>query len=118
MSATLPKAERLSGKKAIAALMGNGRWDYTSHLRCCSAGGNGLEFSRMMVSVPKRNFKRAVKRNLLKRRIREAYRLQKELLGAGFDVFFIYNSTEIATSRTIRDEMSVLLRKVADKSEA
>lgn len=31
----------------------------------------------MAVSVPKRLFKRAVDRNLLKRRIREAYRLQK-----------------------------------------
>ena len=32
---------------------------------------------KMAVSVPKRLFKRAVDRNLLKRRIREAYRLQK-----------------------------------------
>ncbi len=31
----------------------------------------------MAVSVPKRLFKRAVDRNLMKRRIREAYRLQK-----------------------------------------
>ena len=31
----------------------------------------------MAVSVPKRLFKRAVDRNLLKRRIREAYRLNK-----------------------------------------
>ena len=34
----------------------------------------------MAVSVPKRIFKRAVDRNLLKRRIREAYRLNKSQL--------------------------------------
>ena len=44
-----------------------------------------------MVSVPKRNFKRAVKRNLLKRRIRESYRLQKGLLPpAGVDLLLVY----------------------------
>jgi ribonuclease P protein component len=34
----------------------------------------------MAVSVPKRLFKRAVDRNLLKRRIKEAYRLNKQLM--------------------------------------
>lgn len=115
VSATLPKAERLSGKKAIAALMGNGRWDYSSHLRCCSAKGNGLEFSRMMVSVPKRSFKRAVKRNLLKRRMREAFRIQKDLIGADYDIFFIYNSREIADFHVLCEEMSVLLKKIASR---
>ena len=34
----------------------------------------------MAVSVPKRLFRKAVDRNLLKRRTREAYRLNKQLL--------------------------------------
>ena len=38
----------------------------------------------MAVSVPKRLFKKAVDRNLLKRRIREAYRLNKKLLNTLF----------------------------------
>lgn len=43
------------------------------------------------VSVPKRNFKRAVWRNLLKRRMREAYRLNRARLGErSYDMFIYY----------------------------
>ena len=66
-----------------------------------------------MVSVPKRHFKRAVKRNLLKRRIREAYRLQKELLPAGFDLMFVFSAAEVADFAVIRDEVAELLKRIA-----
>ena len=47
------------------------------------------------VSVPKRNFKRAVRRNLLKRRVREAWRLNRERLGdKTYDVFIYYVGKE------------------------
>ncbi len=74
---------------------------------------NGLEYSRIMVSVPKRHFKRAVKRNLLKRRIREAYRLQKELLPAGVDMMIVFNAAEVADYAVIRDELAVLMQRIA-----
>ena len=67
-----------------------------------------------MVSVPKRHFKRAVKRNLLKRRMREAYRLNKELAGApGRDILFVYNSPEIAPYSDICEEIKTLLGSIA-----
>ena len=66
-----------------------------------------------MVSVPKRLYKRAVKRNLLKRRMREAYRLQKELLPAGFDLMFVYNSPEICDFAVVRGEVAELLTRIA-----
>ena len=66
-----------------------------------------------MVSVPKRSFKRAVKRNLLKRRIREAYRRQKDLLGPGVDVLFIYTSPEVLPFEVIFADMTNLLQTVS-----
>ena len=64
---------------------------------------------RILISVPKRFFKRAVKRNLLKRRIREAYRVRKI---AGVDILFQYNSPEIADFATISAEVAAILERV------
>ena len=55
------------------------------------------------MSVPKKMFKRAVKRNLLKRRIRESWRKQKHALQTtgGTDILFIYPTKEIQTYEQI-----------------
>ena len=99
---TLPKRERLCGRMRISELLKKGRYGNVSCLRFCYIKGG--ETSRIVVSVPKKFFHRAVKRNLLKRRIRESYRLQKELLPEGTDVMFIYVSREILPFSTIKDE--------------
>ena len=114
MQATLPKEERLSGKTAIATLTGKGRWEHTPHLRCCCLHETGTGLNRIMVSVPKRHFKRAVKRNLLKRRMRESYRQQKGMLETpGHDMLFVYNSAELADFSVIYGEVAELLQKIA-----
>ncbi|MBQ9462513.1 MAG: ribonuclease P protein component [Bacteroidales bacterium] len=114
MPATLPKKERLSGKTAIAVLTGRGKWDHTPHLRCCCLSGTGTGLNRIMVSVPKRYFKRAVRRNLLKRRLREAYRLQKDLLEEpGHDILFVYNNAEVVEFSVIFGEVGDLLKRIA-----
>lgn len=108
---TLPKAERLSGKTDIGTLLEKGRYLSVSPcLRVCYLPGEGV--SRILVSVPKKNFKRAVKRNLLKRRIRESYRLQKELLSVPCDLMFIYTPKEILPSATIFETMTQALQAV------
>lgn len=68
--------------------------------------------SRIVVSVPKRLFKRAVKRNLLKRRIREAYRRQKDLISAPADILFIYTAQEVLPYEVIYADMTAILQKI------
>ena len=68
--------------------------------------------SRIVVSVPKRLFKRAVKRNLLKRRIREAYRRQKDLVSAPADILFIYTAPEVLPYEVIYADMTAILQKI------
>ena len=112
MDATLPKAERLCGKTAVVSLFEAGKNASAGCLRCKYLQRADTEPSRIVVSVPKRSFKRAVKRNLLKRRMREAYRRQKELLGPGVDILFIYTSPEVQPYETVFSDMATLLQAV------
>ena len=116
---TLPKSEHLRGKIAVSALMSKGRWGFSRGLKYCYLRNETSEGpNRIMVSVPKRFFKRAVKRNLLKRRLREAYRTQKSILGpSSTDILFLYNSKEINDFQTIKEEVAEILKKVADERQ-
>ena len=110
---TLPKKERLSGRTDISRLLEKGRYGNASCLKYCYLTGTGLPYGRILVSVPKRHFKRAVLRNLIKRRIRESFRLQKELLPPGTDVMFIYKPTEVLPGPEIRSAMEAALRDIS-----
>lgn len=114
---TFTKKERLCGKRDISTLMSKGRWGGSACLRFCCLQSNGEDFSRVMVSVPKKHFKRAVKRNLLKRRIREAWRMQKHLLsdvGIYADVMLLYNTSEIHTQSEIADAVKVVISQISE----
>lgn len=119
MTQTLPKTERLSGKTAVGALMKKGRWGVSGCLKYCVLSPGGSDVDRVMVSVSKRIFKRAVRRNLLKRRMRESYRTQKDLLGqAGpLDLLLVYNSKEILDYQVIRQDVAAVLQHIAHQKE-
>ncbi len=113
---TLSKEERLCGKTTVSALISQGKWGVTPHLRYCWADGRESGCNRLMVSVPKKFFKRAVRRNLLKRRLRESYRLQKELLTAGgVDLMLSYSHPEIADFQTLFAEVGEILQRISSK---
>ena len=68
-----------------------------------------------MVSVSKRFFKRAVKRNRIKRQLREAYRLNKHLLrpaNGGVNIAFLWNSNDLLPTAKVMEKMQILLNKV------
>ncbi|MCQ2146393.1 MAG: ribonuclease P protein component [Bacteroidales bacterium] len=115
---TLPKEERLSGKTGITALVSEGKWCSVQNIKYCWKRTPDGELNRIVVSVPKRLFKRAVKRNLLKRRIRESYRLQKDLLTVkGIDILFQYNTKDVLESTVIFSQVESILRKVNSSAQ-
>lgn len=117
---TLKKKERLSVGTDLSRLFASGRYGFTDGFRYCYRTGNELPFNRIVVSVPKKCFRRAVKRNLMKRRIREAYRLNKNLLPVnaekgGTDIIFIYRTKDILDFGTIVLSVRNILESLAAK---
>ena len=113
---TFSKEERICGEKSVSRLLARGHYGIEGSFRFCSTD-NGRDFSRIMVSVPKKMFRRAVKRNLMKRRIREAYRHQKGLLkDTHCDILFIYNSREPLPSGAIFTPVGTILQRISSKN--
>ena len=76
----------------------------------------------ILVSVPKRHFKHAVKRNRVKRQVREAYRLNKHILldalsdkPYGVALAFIWLDKELHSSEYLTSKIKSLLGRLADK---
>ena len=124
---TLPRSERLRSLKAIRRMFGEGRGGFVYPYRYIwiadkqegVAEGRGIE---VMFSVPKKFHKRANKRNLLKRRTREAYRLNREVLcerisqaGVEVNLAFIYSTKEVHSYKTIENAVQKILAQVRER---
>lgn len=79
---------------------------------------------QILVSVSKRHFKRAVKRNRVKRQIRESFRLNKTILsdvvsgheGKTLEIAFIWLADKLYSSEEIEIRMVALLHRINEKS--
>lgn len=117
---TFKKSERLSGKKDIQELFKNGSSFYLYPFKVIILPSAKSKQHQVLFSVPKRNFKRAVDRNLLKRRMREAYRLHKHLLATEpqvLSIAYIYTSKEIMDYNTIAKPLEQSLIRIKKNVE-
>src|SRR5574344_1301440 len=115
MTSSLPKVEIINLKKDIDNLLESGEVIFRYPLKVYLKRGNGEALNRVMFSVSKRNFKRAVKRNLLKRRLRESYRLNKAILTSDTvktDILFIYIGKEVHEYSLISKAMCGVLEAI------
>jgi ribonuclease P protein component len=123
----LHKAERLNRKLIINRLFTGGAKSFSVYpLRIVyipvSSHCVSMAEAAILVSVSKKRFKRAVKRNRIKRQVREAYRKNKHnLLDAlrGKDlqlaIAFMYLGNEFISSAEMEIKMNVLLTRLIEK---
>lgn len=123
-TATFPKKEHLCGEIRINKLFSNGKAFIVYPLRVVySVEQNSTDVPvKVLVSVPKKRFKRAVKRNRLKRLMREAYRLNKSILTEKYieknfavQIAFNYVSDDEMDFKAIQSKMQLALQRIADK---
>lgn len=127
MHNTLCKAERLNKKLIIGKMFESGQSKSFSifplRIVYMPISANDAPAS-ILISVSKRHFKRAVKRNRVKRQIREAYRKNKhdltDLLQTKSEhlaIAFIYLSNDLTKSDILEEKVKMALTRIKEKME-
>lgn len=121
-SFTFPQSEKLKSKLEIDKLFAKSKVVKEYPLRILyinsSEDEEKKQFPNVLVSVPKRKFKRAVDRNLLKRKIREAYRLNKIIISNVQlkSIGIIYVSNRAETFNIIQDKLILGLNRLKENN--
>lgn len=119
---SLTKSEKLCSRTAINELFASGAsaMAYPVRMVCRESRRNYGATVQFMLTVPKKNMRHAVDRVLLRRRMREAYRLNRSCIdariaesGKRVDVAFIYSSKEKCSYERIERKMQKLLASIA-----
>lgn len=114
---TFPKKEKLKSKKLIEKLFAEGISITQYPIRLIYLKTNLEDDAKIKagVTASKKKFKSAVKRNRIKRLMREGYRLNKHLIfnnmDSNFAFMFLYLGKEMPVQSKITDAMVRLLKK-------
>jgi ribonuclease P protein component len=112
------KEEKLCSQKKIAEVFTQGKVVFSHPLRVSFiARSESIEPTMFLVSVPKRNFKKAVHRNQIKRHIRESIRLNKTILLNSrnkYDICIVYTGKKIPESKDIDKKIKDVLGKIKE----
>jgi len=126
MRQTFSKDERLSSHRIISKLFAGGS---TFHLKPFRITWmmTSLDVSypvQVLMSVPKYNFRKAVHRNLIRRRMREAYRINKNIIYNSLAekekqmvVCITYTAKEIVSFDLIQGKIILLLQRLTEENE-
>lgn len=115
---SFPKEERLYKKKLIQELFENGSSFYLYPFKVLWLPHTAVDTHQVLVSVSKRKFKKAVTRNLIKRRVKEAYRLNKhqnnfsELKPSGL-IAYIYTGKEVHDFAMIESKLKKSISRLS-----
>ena len=122
MDYKLHKAEKLTSRTSIERLFGEGKSLMAFPLRAAyrlrEPGDAPVQF---LISNPKKRIRKAVGRVTLRRRVREAYRLNRRQLlfpaldeqGWGVDIAFVYLDSNLAPYSVINEKVTLLLQRIA-----
>lgn len=118
MNYKLPKSERLNAENQIKELFSEGSSFFLYPFKVLfyvkGPAGNGTV--QVLFSVPKKKIKKAVGRNLVRRRIKESYRLNKSLLNhkeKRVSVGLIYVGSELMEFADLHTKVIAVLKKLS-----
>lgn len=122
---TFKKAERLNSRTLIEKLFAGGNKSmpaFPMRVVYMPVDSEKLPTASILISVPKKRFKRAVKRNLVKRQVREAYRKNKHILTDALEaremkmaLGFIWLDNNLHTTEEVETKMIKLLQLIAER---
>lgn len=118
----LYKREKLCSRTAVNFLFSDGKSEFSYPLRVVYriVPGASVPGARFMITVPKKKVRTAVGRVLMRRRIREAYRLNRSCIipaleanGVAVEMAFIYLDKTLMPYSKIEDRLRTVLSRIA-----
>ena len=119
-----PKNQKLCNEKAIERLFKNGKYLTEKPFRIIYNIDNNNEdiFLKALIVVPKKRVRLASDRNVIKRRVKEAYRLQKSELekylksnNHQLNLAIIYQKHKILDYKLIEEKIKLLLSRLKEE---